>query len=61
MAAEPSPEKAAEIKEYITGLKLAAIMASVSLAAFLLLLDISIISTVRGVSTPFVGCWNLDC
>lgn len=56
MAAEPPPEKTPETKEYVTGLKLVAIMTSISLAAFLLLLDISIISTVRGWSTRPLLC-----
>ncbi|KAK8004428.1 carbohydrate esterase family 4 protein [Apiospora arundinis] len=38
-------EKTEEVLEYITGLKLLAVMVAVVLAAFLMLLDISIIST----------------
>lgn len=45
---DPGQEKSGEENvEYITGFKLLAVMIAVVLAAFLMLLDISIISTVR--------------
>ena len=41
-----------ENTEYVTGLKLLAVVGSVTLACFLLLLDLSILSTVSPTSLP---------
>ncbi|KAK8110565.1 efflux pump protein [Apiospora kogelbergensis] len=55
-------EKTAEVLEYITGLKLLAVMVAVVLAAFLMLLDISIISTaVPRITSDFHSLPDVGC
>lgn len=51
--AKPVAEGPAENEEYVTGFKLLAITGSVTLVVFLLLLDQSILSTVR--TTPYAA------
>lgn len=44
--AQAVPEPKAEEEEWVTGFKLAVIVAAVTMAAFLMLLDVSIVATV---------------
>ena len=50
----------AEDQEWVSGMRLATIMAAVTLVCFLMLLDISIIVTVH-IKTPYSSCLSLRC
>lgn len=53
--AEPTPDQ----PEYVTGLKLWIMMSGVTLVCFVMLLDMSIVSTVRGLISPPRYCLML--
>ena len=50
----PLTQETEENTEYITGFKLFAVVGSVTLACFLLLLDLSILATVGPISPSFI-------
>ena len=55
-AQDPAPVAAETDKmEWVTGLKLAVIIAAITMAAFLMLLDVSIVATV---SVPLLFSWG---
>ena len=61
-APEQAPTTAvttSEQEEWITGLKLGVIVAAISMAAFLMLLDVSIVATVSSSPSHPSSCLNL--